>query len=213
MPVGFGRKSIKSKGQPLPEMVHVKRSIIEFKSKTNCLAHPLIIAIARLTNYRKYKSYRQGRRTILPAVQHLLETTEIDLQNGGGIPEIRRFQDHYTEFKIVVYSGLNCDLIIFEGQVTSEKRVNLLYDEDNRLYHVITNLTVAMSKRYICESSNQSCRTGVTHRCREKCTDCMSIPPCVCTDVRIPCEACNRTFRSQACFDKHKSNKLKEKTM
>ena len=28
-----------------------------------------------------------------------------------------------------------------------------------------------------------------------------------------PCEACNRTFRSQVCFDKHKTNKLKEKTV
>ena len=33
------------------------------------------------------------------------------------------------------------------------------------------------------------------------------------TDVRIPCEACNRTFRNQACFDKHKTNKLKGKTV
>ena len=41
----------------------------------------------------------------------------------------------------------------------------------------------------------------------------MSIPPCICTYVRIPCEACNRTFRSQACFDKHKTNKLKGKTV
>jgi len=67
-----------------------------------------------------------------------------------------------------------------------------------------------MSKQYICEACNQSCRSGVTHRCREKCTDSMSTPPCVCTDVRIPCEECNRTFRSQACFDKHKTNKLKK---
>jgi len=158
-------------------MVHGKRSIIEVKSKTNCLAHALLIAIARLKNDPVYKSYRKGWK--IRSAVHLLETTGIDLQNGGGIPEIRRFQDHYTEFKIVVYRGLNCDDINFEGQVTSEKRVNLLYDEDNRHYHVIVNLTGAMSKRYICEACNQSCRSGVTHRCREKCTDCISIPPCV----------------------------------
>ena len=103
--------------------------------------------------------------------------------------------------------------MIFEDQVTFEKRVNLLYDEDNRHYHVITHLTGAMSKRYICEACNQSCRSGVTHRCREKCTDCMAISLCVCTDVRIPCQACNRKFRNQAFFDKHKSNKLEEKSV
>jgi hypothetical protein len=41
----------------------------------------------------------------------------------------------------------------------------------------------------------------------------MSSPLCLVTDVRIPCESCNRTFTSQSCFDKHKSNTLKGKTV
>ena len=149
MPVGFGRKSIKSKGRPLHETVQTKRSIIRVKSNTNCLAHALLIAIARLTNDPVYNSYRHGWK-IGAAVQRLLETTGIDLQKGEGIPEIRQFQDHYTEYKIIVYRSLNCEDIMFEEQVTSEKRVNLLYDEVNRHYHVIADLTGAMSKRYIC---------------------------------------------------------------
>jgi len=67
-----------------------------------------------------------------------------------------------------------------------------------------------MSKGYICEACTQSCRSGVTNRCREKCSDCMSIRPCICADVRIHCKACNRTFRSQTCFDKHMTNKFKK---
>ena len=137
MPVGFGKTSIRSKGRPLEEIVHEKKSIIRVKSDTNCLAHALLIAIARLEKDPKYISYRKGWK-IGAAVRRLLETTGIDLQNGGGVPEIRRFQDHYTEYKIVVYSGLNCEDIIFQGEVTSEKRVNLLYDEVKRHYHVIT---------------------------------------------------------------------------
>jgi len=70
-----------------------------------------------------------------------------------------------------------------------------------------------MSKRYICEGCNESSRSGVTHKCRETCTGCISSPPYICTDVRIPCETCNKTFRSQGCFDKHKTNKLKGKTV
>jgi len=112
----------------------MKKSLIKVKSKTHCLSQALIIAIARLRNDPKYKSYRDGYR-IRPVVQRLLKTTGIDLQNGGGIPEIRRFQDQFTEYKIVFYGGLGCDDIIFEGQVTSEKRVNLLYDDVERHYH------------------------------------------------------------------------------
>jgi hypothetical protein len=58
MPVGFGGK--KSKGRPLAEIVHVKHGIIEVKADENCLAHVLIIAIARLTKDPNYKSYRRG---------------------------------------------------------------------------------------------------------------------------------------------------------
>ena len=73
------------------------------------------------------------------------------MENGGGIREIQQLQDHFTEYKIVVYGGLNCSDILFEGRVASEKRVNLLYDEVNRHFHVITNLTGAMSNQFICE--------------------------------------------------------------
>jgi hypothetical protein len=31
--------------------------------------------------------------------------------------------------------------------------------------------------------------------------------------VKIPCESCKRMFRSQTCFDRHKTNKLRGKTV
>jgi len=128
-----------------------------------------------------------------------------------GVPELQRFQVHFTEYKIVVYGGLQCGDIIFEWKVTSEKRVNLLFDDVTRHFHAIANLTVAMSKKYICAGCSKSCDSGVTHKCSEAFSDCMSIPPCISTNVRIPCGTCNRTFRSQACCEKHKTNNLKGK--
>jgi hypothetical protein len=47
MPAGFG--GIKTKGRPLGVMAHLKRSIIEVKAERKCLAHALIIAIAKVT--------------------------------------------------------------------------------------------------------------------------------------------------------------------
>jgi len=88
----------------------------------------------------------------------------MDLQNGGGVNEIQKFQDHFTEYKIVVYGGLNCEDILFVRQVVSEKRVNLLYDEATRHFHVIANVTGAMSKQFLCEGCSKVCRSGVTHK-------------------------------------------------
>ena len=83
MHVGFMKKAVKTKGRPLFVMAHVKRSIIEVKAETNCLAHALLIAFARLTKDPDYEVYIQGRK-IRPVVQHLLQSTGINLENGGG---------------------------------------------------------------------------------------------------------------------------------
>jgi len=41
----------------------------------------------------------------------------------------------------------------------------------------------------------------------------MSIPSCIFTDLRIPCESYNRTFRSQSCLNKNSTNKMEGKTV
>jgi hypothetical protein len=195
-------------------MAHLKRSIVEVKAENNCLAHALITAIARVTNDPNYNSYRKGNK-ILPAVDRLLETTGIDLKDGGGIPELTRFQEHFKEYRIVVYGGFNCEDIVFDGQVESEKRPNLLFDDVTCHYHGITNVTGAMAKRYVCKGCGKGCdyRDDVKHKCDQECSDCMSISQCAFADDdrRILCESCNRTFRSQTCFDRHKTNNLRGK--
>ena len=104
-------------GRPISVMAHIKKSIVEVKSETNCLAHALIIAIAKVTNDTNYAAYRKGRKIKLKAGQLL--ATSISLNNGWEIPEFEYFQDHFRHYKIVVYTGLNCDEIMFERRVES----------------------------------------------------------------------------------------------
>jgi len=61
-----------------------------------------------------------------------------------------------------VYSGLLCDSTMSDGQVATPQRINLLYDGQH--YHVITNLTAAMTKRYVCPACNKGCESGVLHK-------------------------------------------------
>jgi len=187
MPVGYGKRAIKSMGRPLSVMSHLKRSIVDVKAEENCLAHALIIAIARLDNDANYAAYRKGRK-IRPVVEALLQQTGIDLTRGGGISEINRFQEHFRDYKIVVYQGLGCEDIIFEGQVDSSKHLNRLYDDVERHYHVITNLTWAMAKRYVCKACHKNCGRDITHVCDQTCSDCMASPPCAFSDARTYCD-------------------------
>ena len=57
MPLGFG-KAVTSKGRPLTVTIHLKRSIMEVNAEENCLAHALMIDVAKLTNDPDYKAYR-----------------------------------------------------------------------------------------------------------------------------------------------------------
>jgi len=85
-----------SRGRPLSVMAHLKRSIVEMKAEENCLAHALVIAIAKVDNDPNYKAHSQGRK-IRQVAQTLLETTGIDLSNGSGIPGKVLYQEHFRE--------------------------------------------------------------------------------------------------------------------
>ena len=126
MPAGFGRnkKALKARGRPLANLAHLKRSIVRVSAEKDCLAHALIIAIAKLKGDANYQAYRRGRK-MGPQVRRLLEATGINLDDGGGIRELRRFQEHLKEYRIVVYAGLDCQDIMYDGDVPSAERINL----------------------------------------------------------------------------------------
>ena len=119
MPVGF-EKVMKNKGRPLDVLAYVKTSIVKVKAATDCVAHALVIAIAKITNDPNCKSYRDVWK-IGPFVQRLLETTGINLDRGGGIEELTRFLEYFKAYRIFVFSGLNCEDIMFDGQVKTKK--------------------------------------------------------------------------------------------
>jgi hypothetical protein len=202
--------SEKRKGRPLSVMSHLKKSVVVVTAAENSLAHALVIAKARLTDDPEYKAYRQGRK-IRTVVEELLRATGIDLTDGGGIPELQRFQEYFKEFRIVVYSGLECEDVVFAGQVQSEKRLNLLYDAANRHYNIITNITGAMAQRHVCKGCDKG--GNLTHKCDAVCSDCLSVPPCAFDENSIPCPSCNGRFRSRASFDRHKTNTMRGKTV
>jgi len=175
MPVGFGKHAITSRGTPLFVMAHIKKSIVEVKAEEKCLAYALVIAIANVDKDPNYKAYILGRK-IGQVVQTIPKTTGIDMSNGAGIPELVRLQEHFREYMIVVYHGLNCDYIIFEGQVDSPKRLYIQYDNVERNYHVIANLTAAMAVKCVCKRYHKSCKSDITHVCDQTCSDCMACP-------------------------------------
>ena len=106
MPVGFGLRGdgIKTMGRPLSIMAHLKKCIVQVRTETNCLAHALIITIAKPTNNSNYKAYRQGRK-IYPKVDQLLAATGIILDNGGESPNSNVFSTIFGNIKSLRIPG------------------------------------------------------------------------------------------------------------
>ena len=148
---------------------------MEVKASENCLAQAILIAIANVEIDPIYTSYRDGSKK-RPAVRKLLDKTGIQLSGGGGFPELLKFQEYVREYKMTVYRYLACEDIIFEGQVDSPKRINLHYDDVERQYHVIVNITGAMSKMYVCKACKKGGRRDITHICDQTFNDCMANP-------------------------------------
>jgi NADH:ubiquinone oxidoreductase subunit K len=65
MPVGFGKRAIKSRGRPLSVMAHLKRSVLEVKAAENCLALAIIIAIQKWKMTQNIKHIGKVERHVL----------------------------------------------------------------------------------------------------------------------------------------------------
>jgi len=55
-----------------------------------------------------------------------------------------------------VFQCLGYDDLMYEEHFDSSKHFNLLYDDVERHYHVTTNLTGAMAKKYVCNACHKS---------------------------------------------------------
>jgi len=66
-------------------MAQLQTSVVDVQAKENCLAHAIIIAIAKAENYPEYAAYRR-RYKVRPAEKKLLANTGIDFSGGGGFP-------------------------------------------------------------------------------------------------------------------------------
>jgi hypothetical protein len=176
MPNFNGKPAEKTKGRPLNVVSAIKRSIVVVKAAFLCLAHALIIAMARVNCDPMYKSYRKGNRLDKP-VEVLLEASGVDLSNGGGLEELQQFQTYLSDYKTIVFDGLKPDRVIFSGNSVSAKKLYLLYDSDAGHYNVITDIKAAMAKRYICEACDTLYDNA--HRCDKTCSRCTASLPYV----------------------------------
>lgn len=200
LPTGSGRRRPGYFNNFIEEC-SARKGIVTIKNTDNlCLARALVVAKAYAKKKDKrtlelLKKDRLKRQTI--KAESLMAKARVQIpEEGAGIPELQKFQDHLKKYNVIVYNydskgrdvyfdGMNTDAIL---------KINLLFC--NGHYNVITSLTSAFCCNYYCEGCHTPYEHKLVHRCSNICTACMTIsPPCTMQQNGI-CPKCNRLFKN-----------------
>ena len=179
-----------------------KGSIIRIQNKDEiCLARALVVSMAKIENDGQYKSIVDHRRPLQTRLAY-------DLHEKAGVPvgpcgldEVKQFQIHLTDHQINIVSKEHQNSILYSGREKEKKIYLFLHDSH---YDVITSMPAFFARKQYCHTCKKPYDHTGDHICPELCKLCyFSNCP---IDSWVPCTDCNRFFKSQECFDRHKQN-------
>ena len=186
-----------------------KKSIVCINNTDDlCLARALAVAIARIENDPKYKQIIKSDRPVQrQRALDLHQTANVPL-GPCGIDEVKLFQNYLVNYQIIVVSGAHDNCIIYPPQstATDEKPIISLYYHDNH-FDVITKLPGFLSRSYFCHRCHKGYSNTTDHICTSMCNLCRGFG-CEYVDNGITCNECDRLFKNQVCYDRHKNEPM-----
>ena len=205
-PQGSGKSRRKRDILDIREYLRKKRTIITIWNNDNlCLARALVTAIAKIQNAPNYRNLiRSDNRIQEKEAKKLHIAANVPL-GPCGMPEVKMFQKYLTKYEINIVSGNHDNSIIFPPEPSTNNNVTpiYLYLHDNH-YDVITSMPGFLSKVYFCRKCRRTYSNNHAHLCPGRCGSCGSYD-CA-GNADIECNDCNRTFKSKACYDRHKES-------
>jgi hypothetical protein len=179
-----------------------KRSIVRIQNEDDlCLARALIVSIAKIENDSRYKSIIDHRWPMQACLAHDLHQKACVLIGKCGIDEVKQFQTYLTNYQINIVSKEHQNAIIF-SRPDKDKRIYLFLHDNH--YDVITSMPAFFARKRYCHTCKIPYDKTVEHLCPNAC-QCCRFPNCPIVSW-VFCVDCNRMFKSQECFDRHKQN-------
>ena len=208
MPRGSGRR--KRVTLNIRDHLKKKKSVIPINNKDHlCLARALVVSIARIEKDRRYNQIKDARGRI----QH---KRAFDLHQAANVPlgpcglnEVKLFQHYLVQYQIIVVSGDQNNAIIYPPEPPAnpnpEKSIYLYYQDNH--FDVITKLPGFLNTNYFCHQCHRAYDHTTDHCCKGMCRSCRGFG-CVIQDNGMVCHECDRLFKNQACYDRHKQQPI-----
>ena len=210
MPQGSGKCKGKRNIVNVRDYLKKKKSVIAINNKDDlCLARALVVSIARIEQDPRFEYIR---RTEAVAQRErafdLHEAANVPL-GPCGLNEIELFQHYLVNYQIIVVSGDQNNAIIYPHQPPAnpnpEKSIYLFYQANH--FDVITSLPGFLNRNYFCHACHKPYDHTTDHLCKGQCRSCRGFG-CVLQDDGIMCNECDRVFKNQECYDRHKQQPI-----
>ena len=209
MPQGSGRS--KRTILNIRDYLKKKKSVIPIiNNKDNlCLARALVVSIARIEKDPRYVRITRPDSTVQ-------RERAFDLHEAANVPlgpcslkEVDLFQHYLTNYQIIVVSGDQDNAIIYPPHPPTnpnpEKSIYLYYQANH--FDVITSLPGFLNKSYFCHACHKGYDCTTDHLCAGMCQSCRGVG-CTIEDNGITCQECDRLFKNQTCYDRHKQEPI-----
>ena len=208
MPQGSGRS--KRNIVDIRDYLKKKKSVIPINNKDDlCLARALVVSIARIENDPRYARITRPDSSVQrERAFDLHEAANVPL-GPCGLNEVGLFQQHLVNYQIIVVSGDHNNGIIYPREPPAipnpEKSIYLYYQANH--FDVITSLPGFLNKSYFCHRCHKPYDNTTDHLCKGMCRSCRGFD-CHLQGDGIVCNECDRVFKNQACYDRHKQQPI-----
>ena len=184
----------------LQAYLNKKRCLIQIKNNDElCCARAIVVAKAKLDNDPQYTSIVNHRGTLQARLAHELHEQAGVPLGPCGIEEIKKFQAVLPGYQLNVVSKEHLNIMIYSGPETD--KCLYLYHHDN-YYDVITSMPAFLARKQYCHKCKKGYDKITDHPCGDLCKLC-HIQNCPIVQWKH-CQDCNRFFKSDECFVRHK---------
>ena len=172
------------------------------------MARALVVAKAKKDNDPRYNYIMDSRGP-------LQREKAFDLHEAANVPlgpcglnEVALFQQYLTDYQIMIISGDHNNSVIYPppSSGTDEKPHLTLYLHDNH-FDVITTVPGFLGCVYFCFRCHKAYDHTTDHLCTNMCRSCRGFG-CIWENEGIVCRECKRLFKSQSCYDRHKTEPI-----
>ena len=193
-PRGSGRKRNRTTFN-IDDFLSQKDSVVRIQNNDDvCLARALVVARAKQDNDPRYAHIRKSNRPLQREKAFELHRAAKVPLGPCGLNEVALFQQHLTDYQIVIISGDHNNTVIYPPpfEATDEKPHLTLYLHDKH-FDVINSVPGFMGRSYFCFRCLKPYDHTTDHVCQNMCRSCRGFD-CVWENDGIVCRECKRVF-------------------